>query len=646
MELETEYDVIVLGTGFVESVIAGAAARQGKKVLHLDHNDFYGGYASSNHLSGFEKQITSVTEGITPQPEKWPSQTYTCIPVATNPSPKFANVKVYTYDRPKTTESVEPAPETSNTESAEPNSEEQVAKGDNEGKTEETKESTEIKKEEGKEEEKAEQKEERKEEEKKERKEEKDTPRSKFDTREKVMSYSRQFTIDIIPRLLFSRGEMVNLLISSAVGRYLEFKCLEKTFLLTSNSVQPVPCSKGDIFKSKYITNSERRMLTRFMQLIHNDLTENGKIDKNAFGSFYDFIKAQNLSPNLEMFVLYAISMCTDDQQSSASRVSVAEGLRVLETYVSSVSKYGNTPFLCPMYGISELPQAFCRLCAVYGGVYVLRRSAQCVLVDSQTNQFKGIICSEGETMKGTQFVTTGSYFPHLLGDTPKISRSSRCVAVSSTPVIIPSEGESDNHATLIIIPPLSPVHALNNSHAIHIFQFDFSLSVAPKGKYVLHFCTQASGTAEQDLERAVSYFLNTPQMADAELVADKPYAHWVGYFNLNLHTPATPTSPAFPKNMYVVTEGPTETASIDYKDQLKEAEEVFALMCPDQPFLPKVPNPEDIVWGGANETTQEEPENANNNGNGGEAETTTTTTEHEGEKTEGEEKKNEETSQ
>jgi RAB protein geranylgeranyltransferase component A len=33
-------------------------------VLHLDYNDYYGGYASSNTLSGFEKVLNSNPEGM------------------------------------------------------------------------------------------------------------------------------------------------------------------------------------------------------------------------------------------------------------------------------------------------------------------------------------------------------------------------------------------------------------------------------------------------------------------------------------------------------------------------------------------------------------------------------------------------------
>jgi RAB protein geranylgeranyltransferase component A len=48
------------------------------------------------------------------------------------------------------------------------------------------------------------------------------------------------------------------------------------------------------------------------------------------------------------------------------------EGLAATQKFLLSLGRFGNTPFLWPMYGSGELPQAFCRLCAVFGGVYYL----------------------------------------------------------------------------------------------------------------------------------------------------------------------------------------------------------------------------------------------------------------------------------
>jgi RAB protein geranylgeranyltransferase component A len=52
-DLPKEFDLIVVGTGFQESVIAAAASRVGKTVLHIDQNEFYGGSWASFNLESF-----------------------------------------------------------------------------------------------------------------------------------------------------------------------------------------------------------------------------------------------------------------------------------------------------------------------------------------------------------------------------------------------------------------------------------------------------------------------------------------------------------------------------------------------------------------------------------------------------------------
>lgn len=45
--MDQEYDVIVLGTGLKECILSGLMSVSGKKVLHMDHNDYYGGASAS-----------------------------------------------------------------------------------------------------------------------------------------------------------------------------------------------------------------------------------------------------------------------------------------------------------------------------------------------------------------------------------------------------------------------------------------------------------------------------------------------------------------------------------------------------------------------------------------------------------------------
>ncbi|KAJ7900190.1 GDP dissociation inhibitor [Mycena olivaceomarginata] len=49
--MDETYDVIVLGTGLTECILSGLLSVEGKKVLHMDRNDYYGGDSASLNLT-------------------------------------------------------------------------------------------------------------------------------------------------------------------------------------------------------------------------------------------------------------------------------------------------------------------------------------------------------------------------------------------------------------------------------------------------------------------------------------------------------------------------------------------------------------------------------------------------------------------
>lgn len=49
--MDEQYDVIVLGTGLTECILSGLLSVEGKKVLHMDRNDYYGGDSASLNLT-------------------------------------------------------------------------------------------------------------------------------------------------------------------------------------------------------------------------------------------------------------------------------------------------------------------------------------------------------------------------------------------------------------------------------------------------------------------------------------------------------------------------------------------------------------------------------------------------------------------
>jgi Rab GDP dissociation inhibitor len=71
------------------------------------------------------------------------------------------------------------------------------------------------------------------------------------------------------------------------------------------------------------------------------------------------------------------------------------ETIDKIKLYMSSIGRYGNTPFIYPLYGLSGLAEGFSRLCALYGGTYMLNRDADEILFD-ENNKVIGIK-SQGE---------------------------------------------------------------------------------------------------------------------------------------------------------------------------------------------------------------------------------------------------------
>ncbi len=135
------------------------------------------------------------------------------------------------------------------------------------------------------------------------------------------------------------------MLISSGVSRYLEFKNLDNIFMFSDNQFQLVnrfkfhirklPCTKGHLFSSSYLSLLEKRMLSKFIGIFRTQIeeemkgtsskaeqtsdqsqedaikeTENNKAEMEKLstsGSFLEFLKKVPLNARLEKFVMYSL---------------------------------------------------------------------------------------------------------------------------------------------------------------------------------------------------------------------------------------------------------------------------------------------------------------------------------------------------
>ena len=65
-------------------------------------------------------------------------------------------------------------------------------------------------------------------------------------------------------------------------------------------------------------------------------------------------LTAERITGILQEYVLQGIALAGDD-------VTVEAGLSLIKVFLSSLGRYGASPFLVTLYGSGELPQAFCR---------------------------------------------------------------------------------------------------------------------------------------------------------------------------------------------------------------------------------------------------------------------------------------------
>nr|XP_034491219.1 rab proteins geranylgeranyltransferase component A 1 [Marmota flaviventris] len=455
--LPSEFDVIVIGTGLPESIIAAACSRSGQRVLHVDSRNYYGGNWASFSFSGLLSWLKEYQENndIVIDSSLWQEQileneeaialsrkdktiqhvevfcyasqdlheyveeagalkkNHACVtPVDSSKAADFACLP--TEDESLSTESCEvPAEQTPSSDpesTLEVNDAEATGEKENhsDDKTSEEKTNENVPTAEDT----AEQ------------------PKKNQITYSQIVKEGRRFNIDLVSKLLYSRGMLIDLLIKSNVSRYAEFKNITRILAFREGRVEQVPCSRADVFNSKQLTMVEKRMLMKFLTFCMEYEEHPDEYKAYEDITFSEYLKTQKLTPNLQYFVLHSIAM------TSETTSSTIDGLKATKNFLHCLGRYGNTPFLFPLYGQGELPQCFCRMCAVFGGIYCLRHSVQCLVVDKESRKCKAIIDQFGQRIISKHFLVEDSYFSENTCSRVQYRQISRAVLITDRSVL------------------------------------------------------------------------------------------------------------------------------------------------------------------------------------------------------------------
>lgn len=287
--MDEEYDVVVLGTGLAECILSGLLSVDGKKVLHMDRNDYYGGDSASLNLT-----------------------------------------QLYRKFRPD-----EAAP---------------------------TK-----------------------------------------------LGKDRDYNIDLIPKFIIASGELTKILVHTEVTRYLEFKQIAGSFVYRDGRISKVPSTEMEAVKSPLMGLFEKRRAKKFFEFLQNwkdddPATHQGiDLDRDSMKIVYEKF---GLEPGTQDFIGHAMALYLDDDYITKPARPAYDRIIL---YTTSMTRYGKSPYIYPLYGLGELPQSFARLSAIYGGTYMLDKPIDEIVTD-EDGKFVGVRSGE-ETVKAKQVIGDPSYF-------------------------------------------------------------------------------------------------------------------------------------------------------------------------------------------------------------------------------------------
>lgn len=394
-------DILILGTGLVESVLAAALAWQGVEVLHIDHNNYYGDSSSTLTIDQLKKWCVEVNQGKVRH---------------------FLDAQIYIPGGKRTNE---------------------------------------------------------------------------FN--------SKDYGIDLTPRIVFSQLDLLALLIKSRVYKYLEFQSLLNFHVFENDNFKSniSNTTKEHIFTDQLLSLTTKRLLMKFLKFVlqdNNDPEKKKILLDNSHVKIEDFL-ANSFGLKLPQLdeLIYLIGL------ANRSGTRTPEAVARIKRFLVSFDVYGNFPVMVSKYGgPGEISQGFCRSAAVAGTTYKLDTT----LVDFDP-QLKIAKFSDGSLVKiQEKVVAAPTQVPKFLATSYKeASEKLQPFTVTRLTTIVRKdckEWMSENESSAVVVFPPESLPT-NNVHTVQVVIQNGGSGVCPQGQSIWysHTCEQNADKAKKDLESA-----------------------------------------------------------------------------------------------------------------------------------------------
>ncbi|KAG8645842.1 hypothetical protein MANES_10G098900v8 [Manihot esculenta] len=291
---------------------------------------------------------------------------------------------------------------------------------------------------------------------------------------------SKEYNVDMIPKFIIANGNLVRVLIHTDVTKYLNFKAVDGSFVYNKGKICKVPANDVEALKSPLMGLFEKRRARKFFIYVQdyeeNDPKSHEGLDLTKVTA-RKIISKYGLEDDTIDFIGHALALHQDDSYLDQPALDFVKRMKL---YAESLARFqGGSPYIYPLYGLGELPQAFARLSAVYGGTYMLNKPECKVEFDADGKAIG--VTSEGETAKCKKIVCDPSYLPDKV---KKVGKVARAICIMSHPI----PHTSDSHSVQLILPQKQ----LGRKSDMYLFCCSYSHNVAPKGKYIAFVSTEA----------------------------------------------------------------------------------------------------------------------------------------------------------
>lgn len=298
------------------------------------------------------------------------------------------------------------------------------------------------------------------------------------------------YNVDLIPKVLMCAGELVKILRATVVDRYnMEFMLIDNSFVMKDGKIAKVPATETEALMSPLMGFFEKRKAAKLFQFMANYDPNNPSTHKKynlQTMTMAQFYKEFGIGNDTIDFVGHAVALHTNDDYMQRPAI---ETVMRCKLYEESLRMYEGSPYVYPLYGSGELPQAFSRLCAVHGGTYMLQTPVTNVNFSPQ-GVFESIE-SDGKKAYAKFIAGDPSYFPDRVKSCGKVVR---CIAIMNHP--IPGT-KTDCHSCQIIIPQKE----LKRKNDMYILQLGANNKVCPEGFFIAIIGTTVENMANPQLD-------------------------------------------------------------------------------------------------------------------------------------------------